>query len=587
MKKVLYINHKAQKCGVYEFGNAIGNAITKSSEFNIRYEECDSFKDLQKVYNVFKPDIIIYNYHPQTMPWISKPIIRGIYSIYKFRSIQIGTIHEVYQRFADVADNKIFDYHVCADPTLLLKNPIVFKTGRLIPSYLNKNIKKNLLPTIGSFGFAVGAKQFIQIVEQVQKEYDEAIININISFAKYGDENGNKALKITEEIQKAVKKEKVKLNITNNHFSKPELLDFLNNNDLNVFFYKKEENRGISSATDWALAVDKPIAINKSMMFRHLFEVFPSICIEDNSFNNIINEGTNCLKKIKIDWTEENIIWDYNRIIRTVLNKSKTKKINKIKQTLKNKIKSKIKPNIIVSPWLKKDDNLSFNGFLNIHYNPIDLSKSKLNRILDNSARELYGPAIDLITKIAPEIMKNKISEANVQQGFVFDTAYRFAIAKKNQIKILVVGAFEDTSSIALKKLGFSVDELDPVINYDLNTYLTKPSIKPESYDIIISTSVIEHVEDDEKFIMGISTLLKKEGIAILTCDFHNDYRVGFDIPSVDFRFYTKLDLTERLMNIIPNCLHIDKPDYDCDFYDFTLNNRFNYTFATLVFIKK
>src|SRR4051812_16605971 len=125
MKKVLYINHKSQKCGVYEFGYAIGNAITKSKKFNIRYAECDTLAEFKRAYRDFKPDVVIYNFHPFTMPWISRPELRMIlYPTYRFRAIHIGTIHEIYQDYADRENNAIFDFHVCADPTLLLKNPI-------------------------------------------------------------------------------------------------------------------------------------------------------------------------------------------------------------------------------------------------------------------------------------------------------------------------------------------------------------------------------------------------------------------------------------------------------------------------------
>ena len=69
---------------------------------------------------------------------------------------------------------------------------------------------------------------------------------------------------------------------------------------------------------------------------------------------------------------------------------------------------------------------------------------------------------------------------------------------------------------------------------------MTKPNVKKQSFDIIISTSVIEHVEDDEKFIEDIAYLLKKGGYAILTCDFNDYYKKGDDIPDGDYRFYTK-----------------------------------------------
>jgi SAM-dependent methyltransferase len=168
--------------------------------------------------------------------------------------------------------------------------------------------------------------------------------------------------------------------------------------------------------------------------------------------------------------------------------------------------------------------------------------------------------------------------------AFVFDSAYN--LSQKQSTKILSVGAFEVTAAIALKKLGFQIEFIDPVINYDLSTFMTKPSLKGQNYDVIISTSVIEHVKDDEKFIKDIAFLLKVGGWGILTCDFKNDYKEGDDIPDEDFRFYTKKDLNERLLANIPNCKIVGNPVWDCDYYDFLYHNKYQYTFASFVFTK-
>jgi hypothetical protein len=54
MEKLLYVNHKRQQCGVYEFGKNIGTALTESTKYllrycecDLRYCECDSFDELK------------------------------------------------------------------------------------------------------------------------------------------------------------------------------------------------------------------------------------------------------------------------------------------------------------------------------------------------------------------------------------------------------------------------------------------------------------------------------------------------------------------------------------------------------------
>ncbi|MGV2387471.1 MAG UNVERIFIED_CONTAM: hypothetical protein LVR29_01470 [Microcystis novacekii LVE1205-3] len=118
---------------------------------------------------------IIYNYNPTTMPWISDETRN------KIKIPQIGTIHEVNPKVAEGANRELFDYHITPNPTLVTNNPIVFKTGRLIPDYQN-NYSLPSIPTIGSFGFATPDKGFEKLVLAVQEEFDEAITSVTYSF---------------------------------------------------------------------------------------------------------------------------------------------------------------------------------------------------------------------------------------------------------------------------------------------------------------------------------------------------------------------------------------------------------------------
>ena len=585
MAKVLYINNKKQKCGVYEFGRMVGEALEDSKKHHFRYLECDSWDEYQDVYNREKPDVVFYNYISLTMPWV-------VGKSHRVQAIQIGMVHEVHQEYADSLDDSIFDYHVVADPTLILRNPRVYKTGRFVSKFTSKP-NTNAVTTIGSFGFATSGKGFERIIDQVQKEYDHAHIRLNISFSKFIDEDGSAARSLAESLKKKITKDGITLAVSHDHLSEPELLDFLAGNNLNVFFYDYQMGRGISSVTDWALAVDRPIAITRSSMFRHLATVNPSIFIEDRSLKEIINDRGVQLKALREEWSKDNLIWDYERITDDVLRRGKNS--NPLFRLLK-KIPIFGKPiglilsHLVmrVSPWISIQDKVEFAGFSNETYCPVEDGQTKWNCILDDKMRVKYGSAINFLKHIVPETMARKIPESTIQQGFVFDTAIHLAnIIGKDKCRLLAVGAFEDTAALAIQHLGYHIDMIDPNLNYDLATFLTKPNVALESYDVVISTSVIEHVQEDEAFVRDISKLLKRGGVAILTCDFHNDYVKGFAIPSVDYRFYTKNDLSVRLMRVIPDCeLYGAAPEWDCNEYDFCYLQKYQYTFASFVFTK-
>jgi len=590
MVDVVYVNHRAQQCGVYEFGREIGTLLETSAKYNIKYVECDSYKEFDQYYKALKPQVVIFNYHAATMPWVWDSRKLSPPKISRLKAVLIGVIHEVFQQEADKANNDLFDFHIAPDPTLLLKNTIVYKTGRLLPRKPVEHEVQNPLPVIGSFGFATPNKGFENIIKAVEREFDEAIIKLNIPFARFGDRDGDNARKLAKQCSDLITKPGIKLEIDHTYLEKDELLKFLSANTLNIFLYEDVQNRGISSTIDWALAAGRPLAISKSTLFRHLFDCIPSICVDDNSLKQIISNGTRLLQKKYKEYSSEVLLWDYERIISDVLPRKNAVLLNRSWINLyKRKLKRKLnilpaqRYNSWVNPSAKAEWAVTNRK---LTYTPVDNTIIKYNRILDNEARQLYKPTIDFFQTALPELIARKIPEANVQQAFVFDSAVNL-LSKTQGAKILAVGAYEDTAAEALRLLGYDIYFVDPVINYDLGMFITRPDIEAASYDAVISTSVIEHVEDDVTFIKNIACLLKPNGIAILTCDFNDHYKKGDDIPEVDFRLYTQRDLKDRLMSAIPYCKLIDEADWDCPHPDFYLADRYNYTFATLTFSKQ
>jgi len=202
------------------------------------------------------------------------------------------------------------------------------------------------------------------------------------------------------------------------------------------------------------------------------------------------------------------------------------------------------------------------------------------NRLLTNEDRERYSPTIVKMFELCPEMMTRKISEANVQQAFVLDTVMKFSNKKST---ILSVGCFEDTAFESLKVLMYNVAGIDPENGYDLHSFIKAHNTK---FDTVFSTSVIEHVDNDEEFIMDICSILNPGGYGILTTDFRDDYFVGMPLPYSDKRFYTKNDLEIRLGNILSanSCSLIGNPNWSGN-PDFWYQGH-NYSFATLVFMK-
>lgn len=588
---VLFINHPEKECGVHQFGESVYRAIKASSVYHFIYCECSTADALQACINEHKPVAVIYNYYPSTMPWLNPGLTRGI------AIPHIGVIHEVTQERVDAANKTLFDFHIAPDPTLLLTNPIVFKTGRLIPEY-NDTTPAPPVTTIGSFGFGTKGKGYTKIIEAVQNEFDEAVIRFNIPFARFGDASGEGAHAYADACRAMVKKPGIRLEITHDFLTQDQVLAFLASNTLNCFFYDENRNRGISSVIDNALAVNKPLAISKSYMFRNVTGTQPSICIEDTTLKQIIQNGTAPLQQYKKEWTAVNLRWDYERIVDSAvkyfvkqssffstvmafITKSPARRILKKFSHIAKRSLNRDKLMLAGKTAERKTEYAAYN----IPEQGILFEETQFNRILNDQARGQYEKVIQLLCQLCPDEMSRKIPEANIQQAFTFETVRNLSRRFSNP-RILSVGCYEDTAYMSLLKLGIPADGIDPVLNYDLTTFLSKPGVMENKYDIIFSTSVIEHVEDDNRFVAEIAELLNPGGFAVLTCDYKQDYKPGDKIPRVDFRFYTKQDLDQRLPSNMKDMSVYGTADWDCPQPDFWFEN-INYTFAGFVAQKK
>lgn len=201
-----------------------------------------------------------------------------------------------------------------------------------------------------------------------------------------------------------------------------------------------------------------------------------------------------------------------------------------------------------------------------------------MNKILGDRDRTELAPLIADMFARCPEMMARKYPAANVQQAFVLNEVSKLQPSKI--LPMLCVGSAEDTAAEYLKVSGYNVIGIDPEINVSLAEY---KRIATTKFDVIFSTSVIEHVQDDEQFTRDICELLNKGGTAILTCDFRE---ASGPVHPLDFRFYKERDLLIRLGNIIKSygCELIGEANWK-DAPNFVYEG-YHYSFATWMFKK-
>jgi hypothetical protein len=320
MEKIIFVTQTLgvkSGCGIGLIGKLLGESLIKSDKYNVELLYTDNPNELETLIITSNPSLIIYNYHQTTTSWVNNSHLRDKYPNIKHVMIH----HDIHQRIINTytpSSNFGFKYVISPDPTLTGSDNF-FIVNRLIPPYSPLDYVDNGIPKIGFQGFGPKHKGIHKIAEQVQKEFDEAIIRLHIPFSYYEDPHGIEARNRVSEVKSIIKKPGIKIESSHDLLSTSDIIKFLSENTINCYFYDYLDGAGLASSPDYALAARRPIAVTKSHQLRNYQNLTPSICIEDNSLSNIISFGLSPLNELYTNYSEENVIKDYENVIKKIL----------------------------------------------------------------------------------------------------------------------------------------------------------------------------------------------------------------------------------------------------------------------------
>ena len=293
MKTVLYVNHGITKaCGVYDLGLRHFMSIREIENYNMIYAELNDIHSFFNICQEHKPDAIIFNYMNVTLPWANE-------EVNKYKCVKFCIPHLFSKNNLDMFRNdSIFDYYIILDK-FSPENNCCFKTDRPLTAYHNNMSQKNAIPTIGSFGFALGHKFFDKIVSHINSCFDKAILNFHMPKAHF--DGVNETGSVIRSCYAAINKPGIQLNVTTDFLSEYEVVDKLNKNDINCVFYEAEKDVGISSSLDYLVSAQKPVLITASNMFRSFapeLPIYPETTLTEiyNNFESYQEQITNTYK---------------------------------------------------------------------------------------------------------------------------------------------------------------------------------------------------------------------------------------------------------------------------------------------------
>jgi hypothetical protein len=301
--KVLFLNHKIKKCGVYQYGKRLFAVLKKSTKVEFIFREIDSFNEYTNALSENDYHTIFYNYHPMIMGWLNNGNIQ--------RKVKnIGLQH-------DLVENDIFDITMRLDTTLPerinrynIQRPLIENVDELLENYTasTNSIKKFIdfsiegVPIFGSFGFGFYRKRFDLMVKLINDNCDNAIIKIIMTNPDTMPSDPG----IIKKCLSNITKPDIRLMVISEFVEENDLLLFLRSNTLNIFTYESHPSAGVSSVPDYALSVTKPLAITKASWFRHFYT--EEIDIEKRNINYIIENANKHCDKVRKLFSNANLI---------------------------------------------------------------------------------------------------------------------------------------------------------------------------------------------------------------------------------------------------------------------------------------
>lgn len=307
MSTVLFVNHPHKNCGVYQFGQRTAIALQESSSFETHYVECGGVAEVVEATDRIKPDIVYYNYHPGATPWMGTRIN--------------GTTWNSFATVAPVHDDicGVFDAYIFYGPWNGAVHAKLHECGRCCPE-VRVDLPPSNVPRIATFGFAHSAKQLEQLAERVATGFGQATFSIHLPPNLFVDPNGDsgrqKAIEMTNIVHRL--NPRITVECSFDFLSEGDLLSFLGCHDLLVFDYHSPHG-GIASVIDYALMVRRPLAVNRSSMFRHVLAITPSLCYEDRSLEEIMRSGTAPLLPLYENYTLQQFIGRHESIFNTII----------------------------------------------------------------------------------------------------------------------------------------------------------------------------------------------------------------------------------------------------------------------------
>jgi hypothetical protein len=301
LKKVLLVTGHVKECGIYQYADSLFEILMKSKTYQFIFVSISNADALNEYVNAVNPYAIIYNHHPTTMPWLNNGVTRPLKNLKSIKQIMI-TGHEHVHEFIGI------DSYVFVDPRS--------KNGTIPPITYYDDIvysKPDNVVKIGTSGFANRTKNIKKIISLINEQFDDKVIlNIHLSDGAFIDPSGNMSSRMIAELR-SIAKSNIEININQNFMDKNSLIRWLNQNDINLYWYESAPVPGVSASINHALAAKKPFGVNDCTLLNHVRKEYNDL--EKTKIIDIVKNSPEKLNEFYAAWNQNTVLKYYEDVL--------------------------------------------------------------------------------------------------------------------------------------------------------------------------------------------------------------------------------------------------------------------------------
>jgi hypothetical protein len=307
--KGLFINPARGNCSIYESGYMIYECLLASKKYSLDYLEID--ENNRRIPDNY--DFYAFNYHHDRMVWLDTRSVR------RLPGFKMTFVLETLPNNPFIlCPPEDFDAYCALDPTMSVSDKRVYAFPRPleVPVHLTP-YREPSIPLIGSFGFATPGKGFELVVEAVNKEFEEAVVRINMPSGTFADGHTWNLYKrnyaeYLGELCKKTAKRGIEVVITTDYMTKDQLIEWCGQNTLNCFLYNRKQP-GLSATADQAISSGRPLAVSDNETFRHIIPYLKPYPYRSLKESIAISQAE--VLHIQQDWTKENFAKRFEQVL--------------------------------------------------------------------------------------------------------------------------------------------------------------------------------------------------------------------------------------------------------------------------------